>query len=50
MHIFEDPTDRLENVTVSELMHYGYLELRYIIEWAKKVPGKFYIFFLLQNF
>ncbi|KAK0069285.1 retinoic acid receptor RXR-alpha-B [Biomphalaria pfeifferi] len=35
----ENPTDRLENVTVSELMHYGYLELRYIIEWAKKVPG-----------
>ncbi|CAL1535243.1 unnamed protein product [Lymnaea stagnalis] len=29
----------IENISVSELMHYGYLELRYIIEWAKKVPG-----------
>ncbi|KAH9504510.1 hypothetical protein Btru_062999 [Bulinus truncatus] len=35
----ENPLVRIENVTVSELMHYGYLELRYIIEWAKKVPG-----------
>lgn len=35
----ENSIDKIENISVSELMHYGYLELRYIIEWAKKVPG-----------
>ncbi|XP_059179695.1 retinoic acid receptor RXR-alpha-B-like [Physella acuta] len=35
----ENNAERSENISVSELMHYGYLELRYIIEWAKKVPG-----------
>jgi len=28
-----------EEVTIQEVMEYGYLELKYIIEWAKKVPG-----------
>ncbi|RUS78843.1 hypothetical protein EGW08_013385 [Elysia chlorotica] len=32
-------THKLEAVSVNELMQYGYLELRYIIDWAKKVPG-----------
>ncbi|BFZ25602.1 hypothetical protein BsWGS_28641 [Bradybaena similaris] len=35
----ENSTDRNEAISVNDLMHYGYLELRYIIEWAKKVPG-----------
>uniref|UniRef100_A0A0B7AS85 Nuclear receptor domain-containing protein n=1 Tax=Arion vulgaris TaxID=1028688 RepID=A0A0B7AS85_9EUPU len=35
----ENPVDKQEAISVNELMHYGYLELRYIIEWAKKVPG-----------
>jgi len=32
-------SEKYDNISVNELMHYGYLELRYIIEWAKKVPG-----------
>ncbi|KAK6174040.1 hypothetical protein SNE40_017387 [Patella caerulea] len=27
------------SISVNELMQYGYSELKYIIEWAKKVPG-----------
>ncbi|ESO93837.1 hypothetical protein LOTGIDRAFT_104793 [Lottia gigantea] len=27
------------NIGVNDLMQYGYLELKFIIEWAKKVPG-----------
>ena len=26
-------------MTIEDLMQYGYVELRYIIEWARKVPG-----------
>ena len=25
---------------INQLMQYGYAELKYIIDWAKKVPGK----------
>ncbi len=28
-------------MTIEDLMQYGYIELRYIIEWARKVPGQF---------
>ncbi|KAK3779314.1 hypothetical protein RRG08_031605 [Elysia crispata] len=41
-HLFpkaEYTPDKLETISVNELMQYGYLELRYIIDWAKKVPG-----------
>lgn len=41
-HLFpkaEYTPDKLESVSVNELMQYGYLELRYIIDWAKKVPS-----------
>ncbi|XP_005100202.2 retinoic acid receptor RXR-alpha-B [Aplysia californica] len=31
--------DKMEKISINELMQYGYLELRYIIDWAKKVPG-----------
>jgi len=34
-----ESADKYDNISVNELMHYGYLELRYIIDWAKKVPG-----------
>lgn len=29
----------LKNMGINELMQYGYAELKYIIDWAKKVPG-----------
>ena len=35
-----DTPDKMEGISVNELMQYGYLELRYIIDWAKKVPGE----------
>ena len=41
-HLFpkaDGPRENPDNVSVNELMHYGYLELRFIIDWAKKVPG-----------
>ena len=28
-----------ETMTVNDLMQYGYVELKLIIEWARKVPG-----------
>ena len=31
--------DQLKTISVNELMVYGYQELGYVIEWAKKVPG-----------
>ncbi|CAH1796409.1 unnamed protein product [Owenia fusiformis] len=34
----EETTD-VNQLTVNELMQYGYMELRFIIQWAKKVPG-----------
>ena len=27
------------DVDINDLMQYGYMELRLIIEWARKVPG-----------
>lgn len=27
---------------INQLMQYGYAELKYIIDWAKKVPGKWW--------
>ena len=27
-------------LSINDLMEFGYLELRFIIEWARKVPGK----------
>ncbi|XP_052265099.1 retinoic acid receptor RXR-alpha-B-like isoform X1 [Dreissena polymorpha] len=33
-----DEANMGKEVSIQELMEYGYLELRYIIEWAKKVP------------
>lgn len=35
----EGNPEKNDGLSVNELMQYGYLELRYIIEWAKKVPG-----------
>ncbi|XP_064595637.1 retinoic acid receptor RXR-alpha-B-like isoform X2 [Liolophura sinensis] len=32
-------TISLDSLSINEFMQYGYMELRYIIEWAKKVPG-----------
>ncbi|XP_041373329.1 retinoic acid receptor RXR-alpha-B-like [Gigantopelta aegis] len=31
--------DISSTISVNDLMHYAYAELKYIIEWAKKVPG-----------
>ena len=31
--------DQLKTISVNELMEYGYRELFYIVDWAKKVPG-----------
>ncbi len=39
MFVCAVPQDKMETISVNDLMNYGYLELRYIIEWAKKVPG-----------
>lgn len=30
----------LQSMGINQLMQYGYAELKYIIDWAKKVPGK----------
>ncbi|GFR87959.1 retinoic acid receptor RXR [Elysia marginata] len=41
-HLFpkaEYTPDKLDAISVNEMMQYGYLELRYIIDWAKKVPS-----------
>jgi len=35
-----------KDISIQELMDYGYQELRYIIEWAKKVPGTLYSLYL----
>ena len=29
-----------DKMDINDLMQYGYLELRYIIDWARKVPGR----------
>ena len=31
--------DGIPQLDVNSLMQYGYMELRLIIEWARKVPG-----------
>ncbi|XP_052804894.1 retinoic acid receptor RXR-alpha-B-like [Mya arenaria] len=33
-----DESNKGKEISVQELMEYGYMELKYIIEWAKKVP------------
>ena len=35
------PPQNLAEITIEDLMQYGYVELRYIIEWAWKVPGMY---------
>lgn len=39
-------SDAGEEMDINDLMQYGYLELRYIIDWARKVPGRLSTFFL----
>ena len=29
----------VDTMNINDLMQYGYMELRMIIEWARKVPG-----------
>lgn len=39
--IFTGPVpDDLSQMDINDLMQYGYVELRLIIEWARKVPGQ----------
>ncbi len=30
----------MTDMDINDLMQYGYMELRMIIEWARKVPGR----------
>ena len=36
----DSPVDRSSILEVNNLMHFGYMELRLIIEWARRVPGR----------
>ena len=36
---FLAPVEELESIDINCVMQYGYMELRYIIEWARKVTG-----------
>ena len=33
--------DDLSTMNINDLMQYAYMEVKLIIEWARKVPGKF---------
>ena len=40
MLVFTDDGRSIESkLDINNLMQYGYMELRLIIEWARKVPG-----------
>nr|QGX48189.1 RXR [Sinonovacula constricta] len=36
---YDDQTKPITEITIDEIMAYGYVELKFIIEWAKQIPN-----------
>jgi len=43
-------SDLQNDLDVNGLMNFGYVELRLIIEWSRKVPGYFSLCLILVSF